>query len=126
MMIQPTDGNRRFHRIDFDTTATVEDPDGRRYSCRVIDVSLQGALIEMPQSDALNVGDAVQLAMELDETRGISMAASVAHCEGQYAGCRCEAIDMDSLAHLKRLVELNLGDPELVDRELAALGSPRD
>jgi len=31
-------------------------------------------------------------------------------------------IDLDSISHLRRLVELNLGDEALLERELAALG----
>jgi hypothetical protein len=37
-------------------------------------------------------------------------------------GYRWEKIDLDSFSQLKRLVELNLGDPELLNRELSALG----
>ncbi len=34
---------------------------------------------------------------------------------------RCEHIDIDSITHLKRLIELNLGDEALLHRELAHL-----
>jgi hypothetical protein len=37
-------------------------------------------------------------------------------------GLHCRHIDIESLAHLRRLIELNLGDPALLERELAALG----
>jgi len=37
-------------------------------------------------------------------------------------GFRWDRIDLDSFAQLKRLVELNLGDPDLLNRELSALG----
>ncbi|MCG8610315.1 MAG: hypothetical protein MI864_07240, partial [Pseudomonadales bacterium] len=30
-------------------------------------------------------------------------------------------IDLDSITHLKRLIELNVGDPSLIERELSAL-----
>jgi hypothetical protein len=33
----------------------------------------------------------------------------------------CESIDLDSITHLRRLVELNAGDPALLERELTAL-----
>jgi len=35
---------------------------------------------------------------------------------------RCLSIDLDSITHLRRLLELNLGDPQLVERELLQLG----
>ena len=49
------------------------------------------------------------------------MNVKVAHVEGRYAGLVCEGIDIDSVTHLRRLVELNLGDPDLLDRELSSL-----
>ena len=38
-------------------------------------------------------------------------------------GFRCEHIDIDSMTHLKRLVELNLADEALLHRELSALSN---
>jgi hypothetical protein len=49
------------------------------------------------------------------------MNTRVAHLENTHVGLRCESIDLDSMAHLRRLLELNSGDPELVERELSAL-----
>jgi hypothetical protein len=37
-------------------------------------------------------------------------------------GFVCRHIDLESISHLRRLVELNLGDESLLERELAALG----
>jgi hypothetical protein len=45
----------------------------------------------------------------------------VAHLEGQHIGIECQDIDLASLTHLRRLVELNTGDSELMDRELSHL-----
>jgi hypothetical protein len=50
------------------------------------------------------------------------MDVTVAHCESEHVGFHCDHIDIDSITHLRRLVELNLGDPELLERELSALG----
>jgi len=41
------------------------------------------------------------------------------HVEGDHLGFKCQYIDLDSVTHLKRLVELNLGDPEMLEREFA-------
>ena len=43
------------------------------------------------------------------------------HIEDDHTGYRCEHIDLDSISHLRRLVELNLGDPDILDRELSEL-----
>jgi hypothetical protein len=50
------------------------------------------------------------------------MDVSVAHVEDQHIGFRCEHIDLDSITHLRRLVELNVGDTDILYRELSALG----
>jgi hypothetical protein len=46
---------------------------------------------------------------------------SNSHTRGQNAGLLCLDIDIDSVTHLRRLVELNLGDSDLLERELSAL-----
>ena len=51
----------------------------------------------------------------------IRMEGEIAHRDGTQVGMRCTGIDLDSIAHLRRLVELNLGDEELLHRELSAL-----
>jgi hypothetical protein len=51
----------------------------------------------------------------------ISMSTTVTHVAGRRVGLRCDNIDLDSVTHLRRLVELNAGDPNLLDRELSAL-----
>jgi hypothetical protein len=49
------------------------------------------------------------------------METRVTHIEGRYAGLDCHNIDLDSVTHLRRLVEFNLGSEELLERELSAL-----
>jgi len=49
------------------------------------------------------------------------MSTEVAHAEGHHTGLRCRAIDLDSVTHLRRLIELQLGDPALLERDLAEL-----
>jgi hypothetical protein len=44
------------------------------------------------------------------------------HAERGQIGFECEHIDIDSISNLRRLVELNLGDAELLERQLGALG----
>ena len=88
----------------------------------MIDISLQGVLIKKPDEWTANVGDTGQIRIILsDHTSTINMDVKVAHIEDEYVGFHCEHIDLDSITHLRRLVELNLGDPEMLERELSAL-----
>jgi hypothetical protein len=58
----------------------------------------------------------------LDKTGDVvTMSGVVVHLEGQHIGMECQNIDLTSLTHLRRLVELNTGDAELMNRELSHL-----
>jgi hypothetical protein len=120
-----SDDRRHHSRITFHTTAHLLLGD-RRIEVKVLDLSLKGALIQL--SDAGLVDDAVaglicQLNVGLDDAEGdqITMETKVAHAHGSRIGLLCRNIDLDSVTHLRRLVELNLGDPGLLERELSAL-----
>ncbi len=56
----------------------------------------------------------------------IRMEISLAWARDGLLGFECQHIDLDSISHLRRLVELNLGDEELLERELALLVSAHD
>ncbi len=85
----------------------------------VIDLSLKGALIRLPAGTTATVGAICKLHIPLNETHHkISMDAHVAHVEGRYVGILCDSIDIYSITHLRRLIELNLGDPALLEQEL--------
>lgn len=85
------------------------------------DISLKGALVEVPPEWLGSNGDHCQLRLHLATDATIDMSTTIAHIDGQRIGLRCEKIDVDSVTHLRRLVELNAGDPGLLDRELSAL-----
>ena len=67
------------------------------------------------------VGDLLTLEIPLAEGTAIRMDGVVAHIADQRVGLHCQNIDVDSITHLRRLIQLNLGDAELCDRELSAM-----
>ena len=52
---------------------------------------------------------------------GIVMAGRIAHLKGALIGIECTDIDITSLTRLRRLIELNSGDPSLMHREIRHL-----
>jgi hypothetical protein len=123
-MVGP-DERRRFSRISFHRPASLV-AEGRSATCELLDVSLRGALVEAPAAFSAGIGARCSLAIRLDAGDAtIRMEGEIAHREGAQVGVRCREIDLDSIAHLRRLVELNLGDEDLVHRELAALVARR-
>jgi hypothetical protein len=51
----------------------------------------------------------------------IEMTALVAHVDARQLGLLCTHSDLDSVTHLRRLIELQLGDPSLLERDLGEL-----
>jgi len=112
---------RKFSRIPFQAEASLFLPDGE-YVVEVIDLSLKGALIHPNANVFITVGTNCTLKIQLDHTGStIRMEATVVHHLANYYGLSCRDIDLDSVTHLRRLVELNLGDEALADREFALL-----
>ncbi|MCW8906054.1 MAG: PilZ domain-containing protein [Sedimenticola sp.] len=112
---------RHFHRILFDAPVSVSGGE-QEISTRLIDISLNGVLLEMNPPSPWKPGDRLELNIRLGDEAFIDMQAVVVHSERGQLGLTCEHIDMESIAHLRRLVELNLGDESLLERELSALG----
>ena len=113
---------RRHHaRIAFRAPAQLV-IGSRTIAVSVLDLSLKGALLALPTDCTLEEGAICRLHVQLDGSNGqISMDARLAHVAPGHAGIVCLLIDIDSATHLRRLVELNLGDPALLERELSAL-----
>lgn len=115
------DDRRQYSRIAFHAPARVAFSD-RALDTVVLDLSLKGAMVSLPANTQIAEDERGKLHVQLGETADrISMDMRVKHVKGGYAGLLCESIDLDSVTHLRRLVELNLGNPELLDRELSSL-----
>ncbi|MDT8385780.1 MAG: PilZ domain-containing protein [Gammaproteobacteria bacterium] len=113
---------RKFSRIPFDATIHLVNAQGS-WNCQLLDISLKGMLVVTPAAWHAKYGDHFLAEMLTDNSDAtIRMEVSVIHMENHHTGFRCEHIDLDSISHLRRLVELNLGDPDILHRELSELG----
>ena len=114
--------HRRFSRISFPGRASLSTL-GHHYDTELLDISLNGALVRCPAAWPQE-STSVTLHLPLAEAEAtIVMEATVVHHNEQQLGLHCEAIDLDSISHLKRLVQLNLADDALLERELSELTS---
>jgi hypothetical protein len=111
---------RQFWRAHFHSPVQLMMP-GQAIKAELLDISLKGALVEVPGEWTGKLGDRCQLQLDLAAQEKICMDASVSHIDGRRAGLNCENIDLDSITHLRRLVALNSGNPDLLDRELVAM-----
>ena len=118
-MTQATE-RRNFWRAVFHSPVRVTTHAGE-ISARLQDISLKGALLETSGPWDGKPGEECQLNLGLAMGTNIVMWTKVMHVEGRNVGLRCKSIDIDSITHLRRLVELNSGDPALLDREFSGL-----
>lgn len=114
---------RRFSRVNFQGKAHLETAK-HSYPTEVLDLSLKGALITVPAGWQPAESEPLVLRVHLsDFPLDFSMQVSVAHQHNQVIGLHCDKIDLESAGHLKRLIELNLGDSQLLSRELSELSA---
>ena len=119
MSEQPAN-RRRFKRIAFD--ARTELSQGQFiWPVKLIDLSLQGLLIERPEPW---LGDKEQdffVDIHLSDDVDIQMDVHLAHEDHGQLGFVCRHISLESIQRLRRLIELNLADEAELERELGAL-----
>jgi hypothetical protein len=120
-----TDNRRQFSRVAFHSEGRLVTLDGEM-TVKLLDISLKGALIQPPPGFFIRIGNNVELDLFLgpDSDMTIRMAATVVHHQGVSFGLAVREMDLDSLTHLRRLLELNLGDEALLERDLAHLAHP--
>ncbi len=124
-MTNQTENRRAFHRIFFEAPVAVTD-ENYSHTAVLTDISLNGLLIRITDNWSPQAGQTVMLKIALsgDPETMISMEAQVTHVENNLVGLKRTHIDMDSISHLRRLVELNLGDSEMLHRDLEHLVNP--
>ena len=115
------ENSRQFTRILFSIKATLE-VEEEKYPVSIHDISLNGALITTPTGNTSLKGKLGSLVFFLTDTDlPVEMHIAVVHEASEETGLQCNAIDIDSISHLRRLVELNLGDENQLNKELSQL-----
>ena len=112
---------RRFARILYLTMAELTQGE-QKWQTQLVDVSLQGALLIRPDDWESRDNKEYQLSFVLSGSDiEIKMQVELTHEASKKPGFYCHRIDIDSATHLKRMIELNVGDEELLHRELEQL-----
>jgi hypothetical protein len=118
-----SDERRHFHRILFDAPLLFTSM-GDSYDSTLVDISLKGALIHRPDGWNGKSADGATISIHLGELEEeeIVMEGTVTHVDERVLGLRCAHIDMNSITYLRRLLELNLADMDVLERDMEALG----
>lgn len=113
---------RRFSRILFDAHVELAQGD-YHWRASLLDISLKGLLLQQQLPENINHREPILVKVLLADNTTIAMSVIVAHQHHNQLGLVCESIDIDSIGHLRRLIELNLGDASAAERELTELAS---
>ncbi|MBU2512488.1 PilZ domain-containing protein [bacterium] len=118
------DENRRnFSRVRFNSTVFLN-YNGLHIESSLIDISLKGALVAPEELFEISKGDSCELEFHLNETDVIlKINTMIVYLKGNNLGLKFINIDLESMIHLRRLVELNIGDPDKIQKELFFLAS---
>lgn len=113
---------RRFSRVIYQAPAEVHQGQVK-ISSSIKDLSLHGLLLSAPGLDhELNKAHPVDIFFHIPESEIIiSLQADIVEISEIFMRVSIQHIDIDSISHLKRLVELNVGDDELLHREIEQL-----
>lgn len=115
-----TQERRRFSRIDFDARVEIAQGD-KNWQAQLLDISLKGLLLAKMGPYQLQPTLPLLVKIILSDQTCIAMSAQVVHQTLEQLHLACVTIDIDSISHLRRLIELNIGDATAAERELSEL-----
>jgi hypothetical protein len=86
----------------------------------LLDISLHGALVQAKNDIPIEMGDSCEVSIHLLESE-ITMLfeADLAHKHENRFGFKFTGGDTETITHLRRLMELNIGSSEVLDREIS-------
>jgi len=112
------DKNRHFIRVDFHSDSKIS-CNGKEYSGELINLSLKGALLRFEKIPGFNKGDNCFLTIALSASDIIlSFEVETVHLQNNDAGFKFTGIDIDSMTHLRRLIDLNADNNDITDEEI--------
>ncbi|HEX8589173.1 PilZ domain-containing protein [Pseudomonas sp.] len=119
-MTEKHEDRRRFKRIAFDAKTELSQGD-RTWAVQLIDLSLKGLLIEKPSPWEGDPTARFMVDIQLQAGIDVVMEVRLTHDDHNHLGFVCDNIELDSVTHLRRLIELNIADHDELERELGAL-----
>ncbi|MGB9670861.1 MAG: PilZ domain-containing protein [Halothiobacillaceae bacterium] len=116
-------GIRKYSRIPFVADAIIE-TGTERLQVHILDISLKGALVALEGEASPPASEPYTLCIRLADDNAICMQAVTRNRDADRLGCEWTGIDIESMTSLRRLLELNLANCELIERELHQLQHP--
>ncbi len=119
------DENRRnFSRVKFNSKAYLNF-DNSHEQVDLIDISLKGALVSSKHTLEIDSDNPCTFELHLSDSEIVmNISAVIVYKREENLGLKFDNIDLESMIHLRRLVELNVGNPDQIQKELFFLVSP--
>lgn len=112
--------SRRFRRVPFAAKVSLSVDQGY-WTGELLDVAMKGALVETMAPLSIPLGTACELVIALPGTAiSLNFDAELVHVEDLQYGFKFISEDLETLTHLRKLIELNTGDAETTRSELSA------
>ena len=114
--------HRTVHRVSFVQEAVLY-ANGEAVPVKLLDISLMGALVALEAPADVAVGGECGMTLTLGPDVALELAGEVVRTgkDGRRLGISWDSMDVDSASHLRRLLELNLGDHELLGQDIEAM-----
>jgi c-di-GMP-binding flagellar brake protein YcgR len=113
---------RKFMRTDFYVNGYFNEA-GETVTFKVVNLSLKGALVHLDDGKTIQKDQHMDVSILLTHSDvKINARCHVVHiCSDGSYGLKFETIDLDSMIHLRRLLELNTVPEGEIERELSFL-----
>ena len=113
------DERRNYQRVPFATEAEINCNE-KKYHGELLDISLQGALINYQGTIPFEEGSLCILSIHLlDSEVTMQFDVHLAHQKENKFGFKFIGEDTETMTHLRRLLELNIGSSETIDKEIS-------
>lgn len=117
---------RRFLRVIYQAPVTLSQSD-LSFNAMVKDISLHGLLVYCETPSDLISDKPLDVNIPLNDGDVIiQLTAQIVDLKSNLLRLKVDHIDLESLGHLKRLVELNMGNDEILHRDLDHLMDNHD
>lgn len=112
---------RKFTRSEFNAAATLGNSDAL-WEVKLIDISLNGVLIHRPENWRGELNEEYDFDLPMGgDADPVIMTCRVARVDDARVGLERLHIGLEGITSLRRLMELNTGDPEGINREFSQL-----
>ena len=112
--------NRHFRRIPFEAEVTLSSGQDI-WTGELLDIAMKGAMVGTDALLPLSLGGKYNLCISLPGTPiSLDFQAELVHREESCYGFKFISENLETLTHLRKLIELNTGDAETTRSELSA------